>query len=88
MAEGIETVASDAGVDQRLVVVAEQRIFQPMAALRVPVQGHHVGEVIGGRGEPPVVPVDHADIAIGRVQRVPHVRVAVHDGQISARAMT
>jgi len=24
----------------------EERIFQPMAARRVPVQGHHVGEVI------------------------------------------
>ena len=88
VAEGVEAVASNTGIHERFVVMAQQRIFQAAATIRVPVHGHHVGEVIGGRGQAPIVPIDEAHVAGRRTERVPDVRIAVHEGEIPPRAVT
>jgi hypothetical protein len=62
-----------------MVALDEPRL-QPRAALRIPVHGHHVGQVGGAAPYTPGIPIDQADAGRGTVagnEEVPHVGVAV-----------
>ena len=62
-----------------MVALDEPRL-QPRAALRIPVHGHHIGQVGGAAPYAPGIPVDQADAGRGPVagrEEVPHVGVAV-----------
>src|SRR3954469_2690493 len=78
-----EGIVADAPGEQRGVIALEQRALEATAALAIPVQAHHVREIVATRVHAPAVPVEEPDGVlrrIARMERVPHVRVAVDEG--------
>ena len=85
----IEAVVGDVVGKQTGMVALDERRLQPCTALRIPVQGHHVGQVDGTAPDAPGIPVDKVDAGCGvvtRVEKIPDVRIAVGErvGRVEA----
>src|SRR5258707_14927993 len=61
------------------MVALDERRLQPCAALRIPMHGHHVGQVEGTAPDAPGIPVNKVDAGGGvtRVEKIPDVGIAV-----------
>src|SRR6266481_6331937 len=78
----LEAVVGDAVGKETGMVALDERRLQPCAALRIPVQGHHVGQVEGTAPDAPGIPVNKGDAGRGvvtRVENIPDVRIAVDE---------
>src|SRR5262245_14940202 len=94
IADGGETVIIPARVplipadtmgEELGMIPPEERLLQTRAALWIPMQGHHIRQVLCTEPHRPPVPVNEAHgvrVDITGKQKIPHMSIAMHEGQI------
>ena len=68
------------------MIPPEQIHLHPLPALGRPLQGHHVGEIIGSDTDTLILPINEVDIALlrgMRKQNVQTVEVAMNQGDVA-----
>ena len=73
------------------MIPPEEIFFQHTPALRIPMQGHHIGEVIGSDPNMPELPINDVNVVLGCVtwiEKTPHMGVAVNEGKRFSLAET
>jgi hypothetical protein len=77
-------VAPDAILQQDRMVMVEQRSFQPLPAFRIPMDGHHVGQIAGRNADAPTIPIEppHVVASIPGQEAVPHMSVTMSERDV------
>src|SRR5438270_12531434 len=69
------------------MIAIEQVLFEALTQVGMPMDSHHIGEVIRADVNPPSVPIEKpgVDIAGTGQEAIPDVGVALNYGQVIAR---
>jgi hypothetical protein len=73
------------------MIVIEQRLLEPLPAIRVPEHRHHIGEIVGRGADAPILPIQQSRGLVAtrpRQEEIPGMRVAMDDGQVTPRIVT